>query len=129
MDENTDRLVELFQSLADGTRLRIISLIGRDEMSVGALADLLGESQPKISRHLAYMREHGLLKTRRDGKQIFYRISFPDDKTLFSVLAAVCDIHGSRPMVSETRSDRNTGISDIGKTEFVPNEEMEIFLL
>jgi DNA-binding transcriptional ArsR family regulator len=64
----------LFLALSDQTRLRLLSLMMSGEVSVGFLAESLGESQPKISRHLAYLRTAGLVSTRRDGKWIYYGI-------------------------------------------------------
>ncbi len=57
------------------------------EVSVGYLADALKESQPKISRHLAYLRTAGIVSTRRDGKWIYYGI----EKDLDNVLSRVID--------------------------------------
>ena len=56
------------------------------EVSVGYLADTLGESQPKISRHLAYLRGSGLVSTRRDGKWIYYGIDESLDRDVRRVL-------------------------------------------
>lgn len=64
----------VFLALSDATRLRIINLLGAGEVSVGDLVTVLNESQPKISRHLAYLRSAGLVSVRRDGKWIYYRL-------------------------------------------------------
>jgi DNA-binding transcriptional ArsR family regulator len=61
-------------ALADPTRLQIVQLIGREETSVNTLVDSLGCSQPKISRHLAYLRSAGVVSTRREGKWVFYKL-------------------------------------------------------
>jgi ArsR family transcriptional regulator, arsenate/arsenite/antimonite-responsive transcriptional repressor len=66
---------KLFLALSDKTRLRLLSLMADGEVPVGYLADKLGESQPKISRHLAYLRNSGLVNTRREGKWIYYGIA------------------------------------------------------
>jgi len=80
MNDNTLASLEnLFLSLSDKTRLRLLGLMSGGEVSVGYLADVLGESQPKISRHLAYLRNAGLVRTRRDGKWIYYAIGLPED--------------------------------------------------
>lgn len=68
----------LFRMLADGTRLRILMLLaGHGELCVCELTHALGQSQPKISRHLALLREHALLQARRSGQWMYYRIE-PD---------------------------------------------------
>ena len=66
---------ELFKALADETRLRILHLIGDHEVCVCFFVEALNVPQPKISRHLAYLRRVGLVDTRRDGKWIHYRIA------------------------------------------------------
>lgn len=81
MDHNTiDALENLFLSLSDKTRLRLLGLMSDGEVSVGYLADSLGQSQPKVSRHLAYLRNAGLVTTRRDGKWIYYAVEPPEDE-------------------------------------------------
>ena len=70
-------LVRLFQALADGTRLRLLNLMAGGEVCVCFLVDVLGESQPKISRHLAYLRRAGLVQARRDGKWMHYSLAEP----------------------------------------------------
>src|SRR5687768_15756107 len=70
----------LFKALADGTRLRLLNLIGDDEVCVCFFVAVLGESQPKISRHLAYLRRAGVVAARREGKWMHYRISVPEDE-------------------------------------------------
>ena len=68
-----------FAALADRTRLRLINLMALDEMCVCFFVEVLGASQPKISRHLAYLRRAGLISARRDGKWVHYRLSEPAD--------------------------------------------------
>ena len=66
----------LFRSLSDKTRLRCVSLLEtRGELCVCELTDGLLESQPKISRHLAYLKKAGVVSMRRDGLWIHYRIN------------------------------------------------------
>jgi ArsR family transcriptional regulator len=68
-------LVQLFKLLSDETRLRILYfLMQQEELNVRALCKLLGQSQPAVSHHLALLRVHGLIESRRDGKHNFYRI-------------------------------------------------------
>ncbi len=70
----------LFKALADRTRLRVINLIGNDEICVCFFVEVLNTNQPKISRHLAYLRRAGLVSTRRDGKWMHYRLVEPPDE-------------------------------------------------
>lgn len=68
-------LVQLFKLLSDETRLKILFyLMKQDELNVRALCDLLGQSQPAVSHHLALLRVAGLIESRRDGKHNFYHI-------------------------------------------------------
>ena len=78
----------VFLALSDQTRLRLLSLMIGGEVSVGFLAEALRESQPKISRHLAYLRAAGLVSTRRDGKWIYYGIASQPEPAVESVLKA-----------------------------------------
>ena len=69
----------LFKALADNTRLRLIHLLGDDELCVCSCVEVLRTNQPKISRHLAYLRRAGLVAARRDGKWTHYRLTQPSD--------------------------------------------------
>jgi ArsR family transcriptional regulator len=69
----------LFKALADRTRLRLINLIGDDEVCVCFFVEVLNTNQPKISRHLAYLRRAGVVSSRREGKWIHYRVIEPPD--------------------------------------------------
>jgi ArsR family transcriptional regulator len=66
-----------FQALGDNTRLRILNLIGDQEICVCYFVEILGGPQPKISRHLAYLRSAGIVTVRREGKWMHYRIVMP----------------------------------------------------
>lgn len=70
----------LFKALADHTRLRLISLIGDSEVCVCFLVEVLKMSQPKISRHLAYLRRARVATARREGKWMHYRLTEPPDE-------------------------------------------------
>ena len=78
-----------FRALADPTRLRIINLIGDQEVCVCFFVEILKTNQPKISRHLAYLRRAGIVASRREGIWIHYRISTPTDENAAKVLLAV----------------------------------------
>lgn len=70
----------LFKALADRTRLRLISLIGDSEVCVCFIVAILKISQPKISRHLAYLRRAGIVAARREGKWMHYSLAEPPDE-------------------------------------------------
>ena len=70
----------LFSALADRTRLRLINLIGDSEVCVCFLVEILKISQPKISRHLAYLRRAHVVAARREGKWMHYRLTEPPDE-------------------------------------------------
>jgi ArsR family transcriptional regulator len=66
-----------FQALGDNTRLRLLNLMGEQEICVCYFVEILGQAQPKISRHLAYLRRAGIVAARRQGKWMHYRIVMP----------------------------------------------------
>ena len=68
-----------FRALADYTRLRLINLMGDDEVCVCFFVAVLKTNQPKISRHLAYLRRAGVVSARREGKWMHYRLVEPAD--------------------------------------------------
>lgn len=68
------RLAELFKALGDPTRLRIISLLVEHEVCVHTLGAALGMSQPAISHQLRYLRQLHLVRTRKEGRHVFYAL-------------------------------------------------------
>lgn len=85
-NQKLDEMETLFLALADKTRLRILNLMREGEVCVYLFTDILGESQPKISRHLAYLRNAGIVEARREGKLIHYRIVCPQEKAASFIL-------------------------------------------
>ena len=81
-------LVTLFAALADPTRLRLLNMMDGREVCVCYFVEILKQGQPKISRHLAYLRRAGIVEARRDGKWMHYRIERPDDPKAASILDA-----------------------------------------
>jgi ArsR family transcriptional regulator len=79
----------LFMALADKTRLRILNLMREGEVCVQFFTEVLGESQPKISRHLAYLRNARIVSARREGKWIHYKIEMPKDFNAAKVLSDI----------------------------------------
>ena len=79
-------LVQLFAALADPTRLRLLNLMNGHEVCVCYFVEVLNQGQPKISRHLAYLRRAGVVEARREGKWMHYRIERPDDARAGAIL-------------------------------------------
>jgi ArsR family transcriptional regulator len=76
---HTEELALLFAALSDRTRLRLLNLMDGQEVCVCHFVEILGQSQPKISRHLAYLRRAGIVEARREGKWMHYRIVAPKE--------------------------------------------------
>ena len=75
LDEHTAaHVAELFRSFSDTSRVRIVYVLVRKEMNVGALAQTVGISESAVSHHLRSLRQMGLVVARRDGKEVYYRI-------------------------------------------------------
>ena len=91
-ETNFAGLESLFLALGDKTRLRLLSLMADGPVAVGLLADQLGDSQPKVSRHLAYLRNAGVVSTRREGKHIYYGIREPEDEAARRILDTVVGV-------------------------------------
>ncbi|MGS2723812.1 metalloregulator ArsR/SmtB family transcription factor [Porticoccus sp. GXU_MW_L64] len=90
---------ELFKSLADHTRLRSLLLIQQQgELCVCELMAALGESQPKISRHLAQLRGNKILLDRRQGQWVFYRINPQLPAWVTDILDTT--LSSNRPMIA-----------------------------
>src|SRR3712207_388516 len=75
---NRSHLAEILEALrasAEETRLRILALLAEGELSVSDLTDILGQSQPRISRHLKLLVEAGLVERHREGAYAFFRLA------------------------------------------------------
>ncbi len=89
MADPLDALEQLCQALADRTRLRILGLLLTGEVCVCHIHQSLNLAQPKVSRHLAYLRRAGLVETRRDGLWVHYRLAAMRDPVRRTVRDAV----------------------------------------
>jgi ArsR family transcriptional regulator, arsenate/arsenite/antimonite-responsive transcriptional repressor len=78
-----------FRALADRTRLRLLNLMGTEEVCVCFFVEVLKTNQPKISRHLAYLRRAGIVGARREGPWMHYRVVEPSDADAVEVLRKV----------------------------------------
>jgi ArsR family transcriptional regulator len=98
-----DELENLFKALADKTRLRILALLGNNEVCVCHIHDSLGVPQPTVSRHLAYLRKSGLVAARRDGVWMHYQVSGSVSPVIRGVLAAAVDALQQAPDTTQDR--------------------------
>jgi ArsR family transcriptional regulator len=96
-------LAGIFAALADNTRLRLLNLMAGREVCVCHFVEILGQSQPKISRHLAYLRQAGIVAARREGKWMHYSICTPADAAASSILSATLAVLGDD---RQMRADR-----------------------
>jgi ArsR family transcriptional regulator len=95
-------LATLFAALADTTRLRLLNLMAGREVCVCYFVEILRQSQPKISRHLAYLRRAGIVLARREGKWMHYRISAPTDEGAAAILdAALASLRNNPQMQAD----------------------------
>lgn len=108
-------LADRFQALADPTRLRILALLRSMELSVGELAQVLGQSQPRVSRHLKILADAGVLERRKEGSWVFLTLAGPDRvEPLFALV--------------DTWADPATAAlfeADAGRTETIRAERVE----
>jgi ArsR family transcriptional regulator len=84
-------LDRLFRALADPTRLRLINLMAEQEICVCYFVEVIDAPQPKISRHLAYLRRLGIVSARREGKWMHYRLAMPGDSHAAAILKTTVD--------------------------------------
>lgn len=98
-----DDLENLFKALADKTRLRVLALLGKNEVCVCHIHDSLGLPQPTISRHLAYLRRSGLVTARRDGVWMHYQVSQALAPPVQRVVDAALDVLAQAPATSQDR--------------------------
>jgi ArsR family transcriptional regulator len=96
-------LVLFFAALADLNRLRLLNLMRDGEICVCHLQGTLQTNQPKISRHLAYLRRSGLVAARRDGKWIHYRLK-KLDRNKKKILAETLARLAIEPQVRKDRA-------------------------
>ena len=95
---------KLFRVLADRTRLRLLNLMNGQEICVCYLVEVLKTSQPKISRHLAYLRSSGIVAALREGRWMHYRIVPPSDPAAARILEEVQRRLAEDPTMQQDRS-------------------------
>lgn len=106
--ENNPPLDLLFRALADPTRLRLLNLIADREICVCYFVEILKTSQPKVSRHLAYLRRAGIVASRREGKWMHYRLVMPKDRAAASILQETLKHLKARPEMRQDVSRLHT---------------------
>jgi ArsR family transcriptional regulator len=108
-------LADRFQALADPTRLRVVVLLRIMELSVGELAHILGQSQPRVSRHLRILADAGVLDRRKEGSWVFLTLADSEQlEPLFALIDAWAD-----------RSTQDMFAADAARTEAVRAERAE----
>jgi ArsR family transcriptional regulator len=95
--------VNVFSAFADETRLRILNLLCERELCVCDICEVLGTIQPKVSRHLAVLREAGLVRVRREKKWKFYRLA--DDRSPLQATLLAC-VHSCLSEIDVLADDR-----------------------
>lgn len=105
----------LFRALGDPTRIRIINLLAAGELCVCDLVELLSLPQPTVSRHLALLRSTGLVRTRRLGRFMHYRLAQPGSELHGMLLEALRRHLDSRPLSAE-RSQAHVRIAERQRT-------------
>jgi len=89
LEQRSEHVAALLSLIANPARLRILCLLAKEEMQVGAMAGALGLSQSALSQHLARLRAGGVVETRRDRQAIFYRLA---DGEIRAIMDSLYDI-------------------------------------
>lgn len=137
---------KFFLALADKTRLRLLNLMREGEVNVNSFVEILKESQPKISRHLAFLKNAGIVELRREGKWIHYKLAEPPNDFAALVLRDALlwlDSHdetrGEKEKLAQARGlkpQANTQKETLREDEFVEanirkekRRELDVYLL
>lgn len=111
MKQDVTAVETVLKALADATRLRLLGLLAAGEVCVCDLHDSLRLPQPKVSRHLAYLRKAGLVETRRTGLWVYYRLAEGPDPVVRTLRDAVVHAlgHLDAPKKDRKRLEKKTG--------------------
>ena len=91
-DHSLVRLEALFKACSDQTRLRLIHLlVVEGKVCVGDLVGVIGPNQPKISRHLAYLKKAGIVESRKDGLRIYYCLVLQNSESIQKILDSLSE--------------------------------------
>lgn len=88
-----------FAALSDRTRLRLLNLMRGGEVCVCFFAEALSTNNPKISRHLAYLKRAGLVEARREGKWMHYKITEPQDTNAAEIFSSTMKLIKDDPQM------------------------------
>lgn len=106
IDMNLDGILNIFRAIGEETRLRIMALLQRGELTVSEITQILGQSQPRVSRHLKILTDAGLVDKFREGSWMFYRVIAPAPEATDAVLGAVAALNASADRVIARDGDR-----------------------
>lgn len=98
----------LFKAFADETRLRILSLLSGGELCVCDIMSVIKVPQPKVSRHLAYLRRRGLVDTKREGQWIYYSLAKPTGIFHKRLLSCLDDCFKEAPIFAKDKKTLGT---------------------
>lgn len=88
-DEHIEQASHALKAMSHPLRLKILCVLGDQEVSVQDIVDLVGTSQSNISQHLAILREKDVLRTRKDANRVYYRVSDPRTLKLIGLMRDV----------------------------------------
>ena len=106
MGMNLDSILNVFRAIGEETRLRIMALLLRGELTVSEITQILGQSQPRVSRHLKILTDAGLVEKFREGSWMFYRVHAPAPEATDAILGAVKTLNDSTDRVVARDRDR-----------------------
>lgn len=95
----SEELLDALKAIAEETRLRVVSLLQHGELTVTDLTEILGQSQPRVSRHLRLLVEAGLVTKHREGSWVFFRLVETGPRHDI-VLAALAAVEGDDPVIA-----------------------------
>lgn len=98
MNVSLDIMVDTLKAAAESSRLRILALLARGDLTVSDITEILGQSQPRVSRHLKLLLEAGLIGRYQEGSWAFFRLSDTDTAREF-VLGLVSSVRAADPQV------------------------------
>jgi ArsR family transcriptional regulator len=88
-EDHIEQAARALKAMAHPLRLKILCILGNQEVSVQEIVDCVGTSQSNISQHLAILREKGVLRTRKDANRVYYRVSDKRTLTLIGMMREV----------------------------------------